>query len=362
MLIAMIAGSFISYLLGGAAAGIPLVGEIDFGFPEFGFPLVDWGMVQQLAPNAFAVTLLGLISSVAIAKAIAAKTGQRVDSSLEFIGQGLSNIVGGLFNCYAGSGSFTRSGINHESGAKTPLSVIFASGLLLIILLFVAPWTAFLPIPAMAGIIMLVAYYLIDFKYIRWILKVSGMESSVLIITFLATLFLNLEFAIYLGVIVSLILFLLKTSHPRVVPMGVLEDAIGKNLVSAIRMKNAVAIDNMEIIRIDGSLFFGSVDHVLQEIQEHTDKGTKYILIDGSAINNVDMQGVEMLVLVSDQLRKMGGGLYIYDLKRPVREYLTRGDYWKRIGPNNIFDSPWRAIHQAQMDMDSSAALSENGA
>ena len=138
-----------------------------------------------------------------------------IDGNQEFIGQGLSNICGSFFSCYAGSGSFTRSGINYHSGAMTPLSAVFAAVFLALILLLVAPLTEYLPIPAMGGVILLVAFNLIDFRHIRVIVKTSKHEAAILLTTFAATLIFDLEFAIYAGVLLSLFLYLSRTAHPR---------------------------------------------------------------------------------------------------------------------------------------------------
>lgn len=145
--------------------------------------------------------MLSLIEAVSISRAIATKPEQRIDSNQEFVGQGLSNMVGSFFSSYAGSGSFTRSGVNFEAGAKTPLSGIFSAIFLVIIVLLIALLTAYLPIAAMGGIILLVAYGLIDFHHIKETLAFNKSESAILLTTFFATLFLELEFAIYMGVL-----------------------------------------------------------------------------------------------------------------------------------------------------------------
>ncbi len=167
---------------------------------------------KKLGGEAFAVALLGLIEAVSISRAVATKTEQRVNSSQEFIGQGMSNLVGSFFSCNAGLGSFTRTGVNYEAGAKTPLSAIFAALFLVLIVLLVAPLTAYLPIAAMGGVILLVAYNLVDLTHIKQTIAFSRSETAVLAATFFSTLFLDLEFAIYIGVITSLVLFLAKTS------------------------------------------------------------------------------------------------------------------------------------------------------
>ena len=208
LLIGMLAGGLVGMYLGGEAVGIKFVGEIPAHLPPLSAPDFSFETIKILAPEAFAIALLGLIEAVSISRAIAVKTNQQINSSQEFIGQGLSNVVGSFFSSYAGSGSFTRSGVNYSSGAKSPMSAIFSALFLMVIVLFVAPLTAYLPIASMGGVILIVAYNLIDFKHIRHVLKFSKEETSILLTTFFATLFLELEFAIYLGVLLSLVLFL----------------------------------------------------------------------------------------------------------------------------------------------------------
>ncbi len=211
LIVAMLIGSLVSYAVGGEQNGVELLGEISASLPPFHIPEITFKNIELLTPNAFAIALLGLIEAVAIARSIALKSGQKLNGNQEFIGQGLSNIVGSLFSSYAGSGSFTRSGLNYQSGAKTPLSAVFAAISLILILFLVAPLTAYLPIPAIGGIILLVAFNLIDFSEIKKVVHLSKSEFSVLLVTFLATLFFHLEFAIYVGVILSFIFYLQRT-------------------------------------------------------------------------------------------------------------------------------------------------------
>jgi len=216
LLLGMIVGSVLALYFKEFTSDIRLVGEIPAHLPPLSMPNFSFATIQMLAPEAFAVALLGLIEAVSISRAIATKSSQRIHSNQEFIGQGMSNMFGSFMSSYAGSGSFTRSGLNYASGAKTPLSAIFAAIILMAIVLLIAPLMAYLPIAAMAGVILVVAYNLIDFHHIRTTLSFSIEESAVLIATFLATLFLELEFAIYLGVLLSLVLFLGKTSTPSI--------------------------------------------------------------------------------------------------------------------------------------------------
>ncbi|MEM6348290.1 MAG: SulP family inorganic anion transporter [Bacteroidota bacterium] len=210
MLLAMILGSLLNIAIGGVERGVPLVGKINASLPVFALPNLDAGNLKLLWGDALAIALLGLIQSVAIARAIALQSKQSLNANQEFIGQGLSNIAGSLFSCYVGAGSFTRSGINHQSGGKTPLAAIFSSVVLMILVLMFASFTAYLPLPSMGAIVLIVGVNLIDLDYIKHILNANRVEVIVFLVTFLATIFFNLQFAIYFGVLSSFILYLYR--------------------------------------------------------------------------------------------------------------------------------------------------------
>jgi SulP family sulfate permease len=347
LLIGMVVGSIIAMLLKDYTSGIKLIGEIPAHLPPLSMPDFSFATIKMLAPEAFAVALLGLIEAVSISRAIATKSEQRIDSNQEFVGQGLSNIFGSFFSSYAGSGSFTRSGVNYEAGAKTPISAILAAIFLVIIVLLIAPLTAYLPIAAMGGIILLVAYNLIDIHHIKQTLSFSKSESAILLTTFFATLFLELEFAIYLGVLLSLILFLAKTSTPNI-PVLSIDDSPNNTHRKFINIdeKPIQECPQLKIIRIDMSIYFGSINHVQKCITNITEKEhISHILIEASGINFIDLAGAEILVSENKRLMKQGGGLYFVGLKPSVYEFAAKSCFIKQIGNEHFFDSKSQAIH-----------------
>lgn len=345
LLIGMIIGSVLALFFKNYT-DIKLVGEIPAHLPPLSHPEFSFQTIKLLAPEAFAVALLGLIEAVSISRAVATKSGQRIDSNQEFIGQGLSNITGSFFSSYAGSGSFTRSGINYEAGAKTPLSAILAALFLMIIVLLIAPLTAYLPIAAMGGVILLVAYNLIDFHQIKHTFSFSKSETSILLTTFFATLFLELEFAIYLGVILSLVLFLAKTSTPRI-PTLSFDGEVGdtnRKFVN-INKKPVKQCPQLKIIRIDMSIYFGSINHIQNRIAHIVENEKIYhILIVSSGINFIDLAGAEGLMAEHSSLKKMGGGLYFVNMKSSVYEFSAKSGFIKKLGNNHFFDSKPEAI------------------
>ncbi|HAM53836.1 MAG TPA: sodium-independent anion transporter, partial [Nitrospiraceae bacterium] len=345
MFLAMIGGSVVALLMKGNEHGVRLVGSLPGHLPPLSYPYITTASLRELAPPALAAAMLGLAEAVSIARSIATKSEQRIDSNQEFIGQGLSNVIGSFFSSYASSGSFTRTGVNYEAGARTPLAAVFAAITLTGILLLIAPLTAYLPIASMAGILLLVAYNLIDTHHIASIIRTSKPEAGILIATFLATLFVELEFAIYVGVLLSLLLYLNRTSHPTVVTLAPDPDNRKKSLVN-VQKKRLSECPQLKIIRIDGSIFFGAVNYVAEQL----DQITKYhpeqahILIVGGGINFIDVAGCQMLSQEAHRLRVNGRQIYLCSLKGKVVEVMKRGGCNKSIGEENVFHSKIDAI------------------
>jgi SulP family sulfate permease len=345
MLIAMVAGSLLSLVLHGREHGVRLVGSLPGHLPPLSFPDLSTSSVRDLAPAALAVTMLGLTEAVSIARAVATRSHQRIDSNQEFLGQGLSNVVGSFFSSYAASGSFTRTGVNYEAGAKTPMAAVFAALSLTVVLLLIAPLTAYLPIPAMAAVLLVVAYGLIDGHHIRTIIRTSRAEAAVLAVTFLATLFVELEFAIYIGVILSLILYLNRTSHPHVITLVPDHETTRRTFVN-IQKKPGHECPQLKVLRIDGSIFFGAVEHIAEQLASVTRKHPEqaHILFVGEGINFIDVAGGEMLAEEAHRLHLEGRKLYLSSLKGEALSLLQRGGYSGRIGEENIFRSKIDAI------------------
>src|SRR5512135_822083 len=222
MIAAMLVGCFSALALN-AKYGVDLthiktVGALPAGLPPLSAPDFAFATLNQMLFPSLIITMLALTEAVSISRAIATKSGQHIDGNQEFVGQGLSNLAGSFFSGYPASGSFNRSGVNYAAGARTPLAAVFASLFLVVILLLVAPLAAYLPNAAMAGILFLVAWGLIDVHHISHIAHTSRAETVILIVTLVGTLF-NLEMGIFLGVFLSLVLFLYKSSKPEIVPV-----------------------------------------------------------------------------------------------------------------------------------------------
>ena len=335
MVVGSVAASLLNSWLGAAATKIRTVGALPAHLPPLSHPDLSLATLQSAIGPALVITMLGLTEAVAIARAIAVRSEQYIDGNQEFIGQGLANIIGSFFSGYASSGSFNRSGVNFEAGAKTPLASVFASVLLLLLLLLVGNLAAYLPNATMAGILFLVAWGLIDFHQIRHIWQTSKAEAVILLCTFSGTL-VNIETGIFSGVFLSLVVYLYRASKPDIMPMVPANEAGAYHFVL---VHSEPECPQLKIVRINGPVFFGSASHVQQALRriDAENPQCKSVLIAAASFNYIDIAGAEALALEARRRRRHGGGLYFYRLKESIYEFLRQGDYLKDFGEDAFF-------------------------
>ncbi|MBI5552197.1 MAG: SulP family inorganic anion transporter [Desulfobacterales bacterium] len=328
--------------------GVAVVGAIPRGLPPITWPSMEVARrFDQLAPGALAIAILGLVEAMSIAKSIADRTRQRLNVNQEFIGQGLANVAAALFSGYPGSGSFTRSAVNYRSGAKTPLSGIISGLAVAATILLAAPLAAKLPVSALAGVLIVVAWDMIQARDIMRTIKSTRADAAVLMVTFGCTLFLRIEFAIYVGVLLSIGLHLATISHPRIHSM-VPDLNSGKMVGSAY----GETCCQMDIVHVEGSIFFGSTAFVSDDLQRrlrsHPD--TANLLIRMHKVNTLDASGVHILETLLDELRGRGGGLYFSGLNHRAFEVLKNSGFLKEVGATHIHTSTGAAIRQAMRE------------
>jgi len=359
MIVAMVVGSVAAAILnaqyGAEETGIRTVGALVASFPPLSLPDFSFTAIKQTMFPATIIAILALTEAVAIARSVAIKSDQRIDSNQEFVGQGLSNIAGSFFSGYAASGSFNRSGVNFASGAKTPLAAALSALFLLLIVLLVAPLAAYLPVPSMAAILFIVAWSLIDFHHIAEIIKLHKRESVVLTITFVGTL-IDLEKGIFLGILVSLIFYLYRTSQPSIRELAPLKSEIDDPRRKFVRVgSDAPACPQMAMLRVEGSVFFGAVEHVQQQLRnvDEADPIKKHVMLFSRAINFIDLAGAEMLSKEAVRRRRLGGGLYLVGVQPSFYGMLNRGGHAEEVGRENIFDHKGDAIQSIYPRLDS---------
>ena len=343
MIVAMVVGSFaaawLDHRYGADVTGIRTVGALAAAFPPLSIPDFSLTAIKQTLFPATIVAVLALTEAVAIARSVAIKSDQRIDSNQEFVGQGLSNIAGSFFSSYASSGSFNRSGVNYASGAKTPLAAAMSAVFLLAIVLLVAPLAAYLPVPSMAAILFIVAWGLIDFHHIGEIAKRHKRERIVLAITFVGTL-VDLEKGIFLGILVSLMFYLYRTSRPSIrelVPIA--DDFDNPRRKFAPREADMPACPQATMLRVEGAIFFGAVEYVQQHFRnvDEADPLKKHLILTARPIGFIDLAGADLLAKEAARRRKLGGGLYLVGVQPDLCEMLRRGGQVDAIGEDHIF-------------------------
>jgi SulP family sulfate permease len=332
----MIIPSVIVFLFHLDQAGVSVIGELpSHPFPPLAeLPVFDLTFISRLSTGALAVGAIGLVQTTAIARSITAQTGERMDSNQEFVGQGLANIAAGFFSGYPCSGSFSCSAVNLKVGAKTPLSVIFSSICIFIALFFLAPLAVYLPRTALAGVLIVTAYGMINRAEIMRILRGTRGDALIMLVTFSGTLFLNLEFAVLAGILLSFAYYIMKTSVPRV--YSVLPTRDFKHFVQ--QPPDQPSCPQLGIIKISGDLYFGAVNHVEEAIIEHLalHPEQRFLLLRMQGVNQCDFSGIHMLEMIMRLCRERGGDLYLMKIQKPVDAFMKSVGFYDKLGKDHI--------------------------
>ena len=343
LLVGSAAAALFNLAFGEQTSGIGMVGALPQQLPPLSMPQFSFETFRQLSPLALAMTLFALTEAVSIARSISLKTGQPINGNQEFIGQGLSNILGSFFSSFVATGSFNRSGANYDAGARSPLAAVMAGVLLIVLVLLLAPLTSHLPKAAVSGLLFLVAWRLINFAQIHKILRADEKEAIILGVVFFGTVFFSIEFAILAGVILSLMTFLRKTSRPRLSPRVPDPESRTRKFIYGQFLPEC---PQLKILRLDDSLYFGSVAHVgelLRRYREHYPE-QKHLFLLTKGIAQVDVAGAELLIKEARERRNLGGDLYMYQLRDTASKVFKRGGYRDEIGEANIFKNKEDAI------------------
>jgi len=338
VLVAVITTTLASYILDFENMGGQVVGSIPKGLPGFTLPAFSYEAFSSLMIGAVIISMVGFMEAISIAKAMAAKTKHRVDPNQELIGQGLGNIAGSFFQAYPASGSFSRSAVNLNAGAKTGFSSVVTAALVLITLLFLTPLLYHLPKATLAAVVIMAVFGLINFKSVKHIWLTSKHDGVAAIVTFIATIASapQLDHGIMIGAVLAIVLYLYRTMRPRVALLGRYKDGTLRDL----SVHKHLPIDNNIIaVRFDGSLYFANVsyfeDAMLKAVAEHPD--AKYLLVVGDAINQLDASGEEVLHHLVERLAEINVTVVFSGLKRQVLDVLRTTGLNNIIGEQHIF-------------------------
>jgi SulP family sulfate permease len=331
-LIALSGASGIGVLMQLGGWEIKVIGAIPRSLPPLAhIPLTDLRLIGSLSSGAFAIAAIGLVEAVSIARSIASQTRQRLDSNQEFVGQGLANIASAVFSGYACSGSFTRSAVNYKVGGRTPLANVFSGLFTLLLMLVFAPLAAYIPMSALAGVLIITAIGLIDRREMTRIWG-SGGDRIIMVVTLLATLFLPLQFAVLTGILMSLAYYVLKTSMPRV--RTVLPDVRFEHFT---HQPDKPACPQLGIIEILGDLYFGAVHHVEECIERNLaeNPNQRFLLLRMQSIGQIDISGIHALENVMRSYRERGGDIFLTRVRGPVAEVMRASGFERRLGSDH---------------------------
>ncbi|MBI4797650.1 MAG: STAS domain-containing protein [Desulfarculus sp.] len=319
------------------SGGGAVVGTVPAGLPPFSLPTIEMSALGKLFPYAAIISLLGFMEAISIAKAMAAKTGQRLDPNQELIGQGLANILGALGRSYPVSGSFSRSAVNLQAGALTGMSSVFTSLTVLVVLLFFTPLLYHLPQSVLAAVIMMAVVGLVNVSGFVHAWKAQWYDGAISIISFIFTLIFapHLDKGIMIGVVLSLGVFLYKSMRPKVAALAMHDDCSFRDAQHfGLRQCEHIAV-----VRFDGPLFFANSSFLEDKITERimTMPGLRHILIVANGINDMDASGEEALSLIVDRVRSAGFDISFSGVKENVQETMRRTHLWEKIGDDHIF-------------------------
>jgi SulP family sulfate permease len=349
------------------SASLRTVGQIPVPWPRFEVPRISWAQAADLVGLAFALTIVALGQAISIAKTVALRSGQRIDANREFRGQGLSNIIGGFFSSYVSCGSMNRSMPNLEAGARTPLASVFSALLLLALVAVSAPLLAQIPMAALAALLVLVAFALLDAARWRQLFTLSRSDFCVALATMAATVTIRLEIAILLGMILSLMSFLYRTSKPAMRTMGFDSRGLDRQFVVIDNSPDAgletqknpgpdgpdetprqvlPECPQLKLLRMEGEVYFGATQHVADILHalRAQPQPQKHLLVMGKSMNFIDLAGAELWEAELAARRAMGGDLYFHRPRPEVIRMWRKTGFTRVLGPEHQFPDKFTAI------------------
>jgi SulP family sulfate permease len=345
-LVVVILGILIVKLFHLEQGGVKIVGEIPKGLPEFKMPHFEKETIIKLFPISLTLSLIAFLEAISVAKAIEIKHNDyKVVPNQELIALGVSNFIGSFFQTYPATGGFSRTAVNDQEGAVTPLSGVISSVVVAITLLFLTPVFYYLPKAVLAAIIMVAVFGLLDFSVPKQLLKYSKRDLIILNITLLITATIGIKEGILTGVILSLGMLIYKSTKPHIAILGQVPNTHFYR--NRKRFKNVIIDDDILIVRFDAQLHFANQQFFKDKLQEFAifkGKKLKLLVIDGESLNNLDSSAIYALNEIIDYFKNKDVKIVFTGLKGPVRDTLKKSGLIQKIGEDHCFMSIQEAI------------------
>ena len=324
------AATLLAYLTGAGQAGVTVLGEVPSGLPGPSLPAVGLDELQSLLVPAVTIALLSFMEGISVAKAIAAKTRERVDSSQELIASGAANLAAGVFQAFPVAGGFSRTAVNHQAGARTPLASLVTAGTVAISVLALTPLFTHMPRAVLAALVIAAVAGLVDVRGARHAWRTDRWDFAMLTVTFAATLGLGVEIGIGVGVAASLLLLVARTARPHITELGYVP---GLERYRNVARYPAATHPRVLLVRVDASLLFATAPAVtrrLAQLVEVRDGQLEAMVLSAEAVGDIDGDGVHVLAELEHDLAARDVELHLATVHGPVRDALTRTGHWQR--------------------------------
>ena len=319
---------------------VAIVGNIPDGLPNFSFPPLKWEIIKELIPISLTIALVAFMEAISIAKSIQEKhKTYEINPNQELLALGASNMIGSFFQSYPTTGGFSRTAVNNEAGAKTGVAALISALIVAIILTFFTDWFYYLPKSVLGAIIIVAVIKLIDYKYAIRLYKIRKDEFLVLLITFIATLFIGITEGILFGIIFSFLLLVYRTSKPHYAFLG----RIGStNYFKNIKRfpDEVVLRDDLIILRFDAQLFFGNIHFFKKLVFDSLNKNPRKVkgfIINARSMNYIDSTAIEQLIDIIEKIQEKGIRVMLVGATGPTRDSVIKSKLINVVKKGNLF-------------------------
>jgi high affinity sulfate transporter 1 len=348
-LMVLVAATIAVSLLGGEAHGVDVVGNLPSGLPRFTVPKFDLAALQELAPAALAIVLVGYAEALGAAKAAATRRGGDIDPNQELLAHGPANILSGLFGGFLAVGSLSKTSVAMAAGARSQVANIVAAILCLLTLILLTPLFRGMPHPALAAIVIAAMLHLSKPNYLRDLLARSRWEFAIATIVIAGELTLGVLQGIALGVVLALLLLVYRTSHPRGAVVGQLPGTEAYRDVQ--RHPDALTFPGLLIWRAGGDLFFASIGHFndgLKAALASSRTRVTHVLLDADSVNFIDISAADALLISIQEFQNQGITFAFARVRDEVREQMRLSGIEASVGPENFLERVTDGVHAWQ--------------
>ncbi len=336
-LIAVIVGGLLVWAAGWGEDDLRLVGDLPRGLPPLILPSLHWPALEPLLGPALAIALLGMIEAYGIGKTIAGRTGERINANQEFVCQGFTNLVGACFRCLPSTGSFSRTALNYEAGAKTQIAGFFVAAFVAVTFLLLAPAARYIPMASIAAILFVVAFGLIDWRHFRKLCRSNQADAAVTLGTFAATVLIPLDYAVFVGVFLNIALYLRRARQVYITEMLETPDA-PTGFVERPLHRNTTDRE-VVFLQVEGNLFFASADELSDRFAALVTGPTKVVILRLKRTHLVDATVMDVIESFAEQMRAKGGHLILTGLRERMAQRLRAYGVMAAVGEDNVFVS-----------------------